>query len=298
MILLLLIASVTWFAFQGLDPVSIPRSDPHPPTTSIAPTRTAPTAIAPAVVRAPLEPAPEVKPAIPNATPDAVMALRVRAADERLAALTEKMVKGLENAITHSDRMQWIDATESQQAGVKRFFETRGGKFAPGQLEPSAGKVILLPSGEEMKLFRLTTATCREGALLQVRDDGGRAKMKWDLFEQSHEKTYDHFLSANDDGKGTARWFILLCQRGHSFELKGAPEKQWICFDAQGSLGAGGTGQIYVNKDSPVGRFLEPRTEWGKLYLVDLLIGRMDIDGRRLNVALDCAGSHAATGRR
>ena len=156
----------------------------------------------------------------------------------------------------------------------------------------------MLPSGEEMKLFRLTTTTCRDGAILQVREDGGRAKMRWGLFEQSHEKTYDRFLAATDNSKGTARWFTLLCQRAHSFELKGPTEKQWICFDAQGSLGATGTGQIYANKDSTVGRFLEPKAQWGRLYLVELLIDKMDVEGRRLNVVLDCAGLHGGTGRR
>lgn len=294
LVLGLLIASVTWLAFQGPEPVSIPRSDSPP----ALPASFKGTVTAPAVAYPPTEPAPEVKQAIPNATPDAVVAMRARAADEHLATLAEKMVRGLENAVTQSDRLQWIDATEREQADIKRFFEARQGRFGSAQLEPSVGKVTLLPSGEEMKLFRLTTATCPEGAILQVREDGSRARMRWGLFEQSHEKTYDRFLAAADNGKGAARWFTLLCQRGHSFELKGATEKQWICLDAQGSLGAGGTGQIYVNKDSAAGRFLEPKTQWGRLYLVDLLIDRMDVEGRRLNVVLDCAGLHGETGRR
>lgn len=293
LVLALLIGSVTWLAFHGPEPVSIPRSDPPP----APPVSSQGTVTAPAAVHPPAAPAPEVKQAIPNATPDAVVAMRARAADEHLATLAEKMVKGLENAVTHSDRLRWIDATEQEQADIKRFFEARHGRFGSAQLEPSVGKVTLLPSGEEIKLFRLTTATCPEGAILQVREDGGRAKMRWGLFEQSHEKTYDRFLAAADNGKGTAQWFALLCQRGHSFELKGQTETHWICLDAQGSLGAGGTGQIYVNKDSAAGRFLGPKTQWGRLYLVDLLIGRMDIEARRLNVVLDCAGLHGGTGR-
>lgn len=280
-------------AHKGRDLVTQTKP-PQPPAVPANPKSPAPVAQAKSP---PLEPAPEIKPAIPNATPDEIAALRVRAAEEHLAAITEVMVKGLEKAVTDSDRLQWVDATETQQAEMKKFFEAHHGKLESVKLEPSAGKVTLLPSGEEMRLFRLTTKSCRDGAILQIREDGGRAKLRWGLFEQSHEKTYDRFLTAVNES-GSPRWFTLLCQRAHSFELKGPTKDRWICLDAQGSLTSAGTGQIYANKDSPVGRFLEPKAEWGRLYLIELLVGKMDVDGRRLNVVLDCAGLRGDTRRR
>ncbi|MCE9519370.1 MAG: hypothetical protein K8R87_07445 [Verrucomicrobia bacterium] len=293
--LILLIGSVTWLAFQAPQPIEIPQTISPPP--SITATDGKNTSSAPAPTTLPPEPAQEVKPAIPNTTPDELAVIRARAAEEHLTAITGVMLKGIEKAVTLSDRLQWIDATEAQQADIKRFFEAPHPKFEPLQWELSAGKVIVLPSGQETKLFRLTTAACKDGAILQVRDDGGKARVRWSLFEQSHEKTYDRFL-AETNSNGPARWFTLLCQRAHSFELKGNTKDQWICFDAQGSLGAQGTGKIYINKESPVGRFMEPKTQWGQLYLVELLLVKMGIEGQQLNVVLDCAGLHGDSGRR
>ncbi len=222
--------------------------------------------------------------------------MRARAAEDHLASLAREMVQGLGKAVTMSDRLRWLDATKDQQAGVKRFFETHTEKLDATRLESSAGQVTVLPSGREMKLFRLTTKALPEGAMVQVRDDGGRARMHWGLFEQSHEKTYDRFL-ASADRREPAQWFSLLCERAHSFELKGATKDQWICLVAQGSLAKTGTGQVYVNKESAVGRFLEAKSRWGSLYLVELLVGKMEVDGQLLNVVLDCAGLHGG-GRR
>ncbi len=291
----LLIGSVTWLAIQGPQAISVPQSNPSPPP--VAPAINKGTASAPAPTPLPTEPVLEVKQAIPNTSPDELTAIRTRAAEQHLSAITGDMLNGLKNAVTTSDRLQWIDATESQQADLKRFFETHHGKFEPVQWELSAGKVMILPSGQETKLFRLTTTTCQEGAILQVREDGGKAKMRWSLFEQSHEKTYDRFL-AETNRNAPARWFTLLCQRAHSFELRGMTKDQWICFEAQGSLGASGTGKIYINKESPVGRFMEPKAQWGRLYLVELLLVKMGIEGHQLNVVLDCAGLRGGTGRR
>ena len=120
--------------------------------------------------------------------------------------------------------------------------------------------------------------------------------MRWSLFEQSHEKTFDRFLSAPAENNA-ARWFVLLCQRGHSFELKDEAKEQWVCLDAQGSLSRAGTGKIYINKDSPVGRFLDPKIEWGKVYLVELLISKMPVGETLLHVVLDSGGLHNPQGQ-
>jgi hypothetical protein len=298
--LTVLVGSITWLAFQGPRPVSVPAVSPQPSAKKSSPANAAKKVIAPApptVSPAPVAP-PEVKPAVPNADSAEIAALKARAAEQHLVSLTGAMVKELDKATTLGERLHWIDATEPQQESVKKFFEANHGKLNPVQLEPASGKVVLLPSGEEVQLFRLATASCREGALLQVREEDGHAKLRWGLFEQFHEKTYDRFLDDNArTGSGTGHWFTLLCQRAHSFDLKDPTKEQWICCDAQGSLSAKGTGQVYVNKDSPVGRMIDAKTQWGGVYLVELLVGKMDIDGHRLNVVLDCAGLNGGAPR-
>ena len=44
-----------------------------------------------------------------------------------------------------------------------------------------------------------------------------------------------------------ACWFTLLCERAHSFELKGATTDRWICLVAQGSLAKTGTGTLTLS---------------------------------------------------
>src|SRR5207247_2254001 len=93
-------------------------------------------------------------------------------------------------------------------------------------------------------------------------------------------------ISSAEDG-GSPKWFTLLCQRAHPFDLKGDAKNRWVCLDAQGSLSATGTAQVYVNRDSPVGRFFDTKLEWGRVYLLDLLIRKMDVEGRRSLVVID-----------
>ncbi len=262
-----------WLATKKQEAIVVPRTEP-----------------APTVIEAP-KPAPPIKTEI---KPKDEVVLRARADDVHLANLAETMIRGLDVAKSMDDRLQYIDEPENHRDDVERFFASTGGKLDMVRIEPSVGTVIVLPSGEEEKLFKLTTKKCPDGAVIRLIVKNDKALLHWPLFEQSHDYQFDHFQKENGANDAPSVWFTVLCRLTQSFELKGQTKDNWLCLEAQGSLAPGGTGQVCVAKDTPAGRLLMGKMAWGKVYLTDLLIGKMEVDGQKVHVVLDCAGTQPA----
>lgn len=267
-----------WLATKKPDVVVIPRTEPHPPT---------------AVVQTPAVPVPTVPPKT-EAKPKDEIVLRARADDVHLANLADAMVKGLGAAKTTEERLPFIDQPENHRAEVERFFAGNGGKLDIVRLEPSLGSIIVLPSGDEEKLFKLTTKKCPDGAIIRTILKNDKTVLHWPLFEQSHDYLFDRYQKEAGGPDMPSAWFTVVCRVMQSFDLKGPTKDNWICLEAQGSLAPGGTAKVYAAKDTPAGRLLMTKMAWGRVYLTDLLIGKMDLDGQRVHVVLDCAGTQPA----
>lgn len=273
-----LAGAVVWLATKKQDSIVVPQTEPVPPPKAVQ---------KPAVQVA-------VTPPKPDAQTQEEIVLRARADDVHMANLVDAMVKGLDAAKTTDERLPFVDQPENHRAEVERFFASNGGRLDLVRIEPSVGSIIILPSGDEEKLFKLTTKKCPDGAIIRIMLKNDKATLHWPVFEQSHDYLFDRFQKEGGGPHAPSAWFTVVCRLTQSFDLKGPTKENWICLEAQGSLAPGGTGLVYVAKDTPAGRLLTAKMAWGRVYLTDLLVGKMDIDGQRVLVVLDCAGTQPA----
>lgn len=273
-----LAGAVVWMATKNPDPAMMPQSGP---------------ALIENVAQKPAAQDAETPPKVDPPTHEEIV-LRAQANDVHMASLADAMVKGLDAAKTTDERLQFIDQPENHRADVERFFAANGGKLDVVRIEPSVGSITVLPSGDEEKLFKLTTKKCPDGAIIRMVVKNDKAVLHWPAFEQSHDYAFDRFQKDVRDPDAPSAWFTVVCRLKQSFDLKGPTKDNWICLEAQGSLSTSGIGQVYVAKDTPAGRLLMPKMAWGKVYLTDLLVKKMDVDGLQLLVVLDCAGTQPA----
>lgn len=270
-----LVGGGIWLAMKKQDGVVVSPIETHPPA---------------ATVQKPVVPVPVAPPKTDAKIPEEIV-LRARAEDVHMTNLAEALVKGMAAAKTTDERLQFIDQPENHRADVERFFAGNGGKMEIVRFEPSVGSIIVLPSVIEEKLFKMITKKCPDGAIVRTLLKDNKAVLHWPLFEQSHDYLFDHFQKEGGGPDTPSVWFTVVCRLTESFDLTGPTKNNWLCLEAQGSLAAGGTGHVYVAKDTPAGRLLVNKMEWGKVYLTDLLVGRMEIDGIKALVVLDCAGT-------
>ncbi len=268
-----LTGAAIWMATKTPDVIVVPQTVPRPPTAEVK--------------------MPVVPPKTETKPKDEVV-LRARADDVHMANLADAMAKGLEAAKTTDERLQFIDQPENHRADVERFFASNGGKLDLVRIEPSVGSIVVLPSGDEEKLFKLTTKKCPDGAIIRIILKNDKAALSWPAFEQSHDYLFDRFQKEAGGAEVPSAWFTVVCRMTQTFDLKGANKDNWICLEAQGSLAPGGTGKVYAAKDTPAGRLLLGKMTWDRVYLTDLLVGKMELDGHLVNVVLDCAGTQPA----
>jgi hypothetical protein len=204
-----------------------------------------------------------------------------------------EIIDQLAVATTIEERLVLLGDGASHLDSVKTFFEALPGGLQPNGFDPNPSHVIDLPEGKIVRLYRLTTAHNAKGALVRlIPEADGQLRLDWPLFEQTHASKFEQFIATpQSPGESQAEWFTVLFKRRHDFELPETTRPSYLAFEAQGSLGSGGTKTLYLNKDLPAGRMLEARMKWEKIYLVDLLVGKAEIGGESHHVVLDCAGT-------
>jgi hypothetical protein len=213
-----------------------------------------------------------------------------------LTTAAKDLLQALDTAATLDERMKWIAEPDSVRADVERLLGSTGGTLGISTIEPNPGLVIALPSGEAIKLFRAVTARCASGAVVRLLPrDGQRYVLDWLLFSQTHDFAFDAFVSAADPTITAAgRWFTVLCKRSRNTPTAGSENVPWMGLDVQGSLSAAGTAKALVAKDSPAGRMLGERLDWGRVYLLRVLLVKREVAGKPAFVIVDCDGAAPA----
>jgi hypothetical protein len=215
--------------------------------------------------------------------PDAETAAKIRTVQEVLQAI--------DAAPSLDERLKRIADGATQRQSVAKFFEAHTGGIRVGGVDSNVGFFNELPSGEDVKLFLAITASCPSGAMVRLRGNGDQARLDWPLFEQTHQLDFDRFVS---DGGAAPRWFSVICARSRTTELPGASKDTYLALRAQGSLSVRGEGLLYVNKESPAGKFLDSRMVWGRGYLIKARIQHSKLDEKAVLTLEDCEGAAAA----
>ncbi|WP_395736142.1 hypothetical protein [Prosthecobacter sp.] len=157
-------------------------------------------------------------------------------------------------------------------------------------LAPIAGAPLTLPGSQPTPLFKLVTSSCATGALLRLETGAdGRRRISWPLLIETHSAALATYLKLP---AADAAWFHMGLRPTHGLDIAAELRSKYITFDVQVSAGGVPHFVACVERDSPLGRFLDRETEWGRAYLARLLVRRLDIkaDAPCLLV-IDCEGA-------
>lgn len=278
--LVIIVGSCLWILKDDLLPplvAEIPAPQPSPAVIT-APTPPAPLAPPPAA-----EPAPEIRRAeLPPLPPVDLIAAGEAAQPMFLALLAAK---------TPAERAALIAQPEEYATDLEGFFAAVKPKLLT--LKPSAATPHFLPGQQIVPLFQVTTESNPNGALLRlVPKPGGGFLLDWPLFAETHERRLAKFLEAKP---ADPAWFQVSLRRSHGLELPETLRSLQIALTLQGSADSSATCQAVVQKDTPLGRYLDRETEWSTIYIARLLLQHRKLEGGAAAIViLDCEG--AATG--
>lgn len=208
-----------------------------------------------------------------------------RLIDELFAADTaERRVACVHDGAKHREQIEALFGAE--EAGRPRL----------RSLGSVKGLAQMLPGGQLLPLYSVITSQCAHGALLRLIDgpDGVR-RIDWPLFFETHQHT---LASAMKEKPEEPAWAWARIMPSHGFEIPATDRHRFIAFDMYVTADGKTPITACVERDTPLGRFLDRETDWRQSYLVRLLVRRIDMgqSGPMVTIA-DCEGTPAIDAR-
>ncbi|MBL9179317.1 MAG: hypothetical protein JNM65_14740 [Verrucomicrobiaceae bacterium] len=245
-------------------------------------------------------PVPVVKPAprTPSATEaiaPAASPVTLKAEPPDMTAVTadaKALVTEIFAADTPARRAACVHEAAAHEAEIGRLF---GGAAAERPklrlLARIPGFPLMLPGGQPVPLFKLVTSKCSHGALIRLETgEDGKRRIDWPLFHETHEAALQQFL--RKDSTEDAAWFHVGLRPSHGLDIPAELRPKYLTFDVQAAAGSDPHFVACVERDSPLGRFMDRETEWGRSYLARLLVRKLDIQADApCMVVLDCVGA-------
>ncbi len=237
-------------------------------------------------------------PAIPSVLP--VPALTAKAPEPKMempdviafSADAKTLVAGLFHAGTPERRAECILDAEKYSGEIEGLFGTQATqKVEMRLLARIPGLPLTLPGGRPVPLFRLSTSRLASGALLRLEAGAdGKRRIFWPLFYETHERKLENFLKQGADAD--AAWFYVGLRPSHGLDIPAELRPKYLTFDVQSAATSDPHFVACVERDSPLGRFMDRASEWGRVYLARLLVRRLDIKGDApCLLVLDCEGA-------
>ncbi|MBE2285984.1 MAG: hypothetical protein IAE77_21185 [Prosthecobacter sp.] len=227
----------------------------------------------------PLPKAADAAPKFPPPDMDAIAADAKALVTELFAADTpERRAACIHDAAKHAAE---IEATLGPAAQAK--IELR-------MLARIPGIPLTLPGGEPAPLFKLATSRCPNGALVRlVMGVDGKRRIHWPLLIETHHGMLGAFLKQGGD---VAAWFHVAMRPSHGLDIPADMRAKYLTFDAQTSATSDPHFVACVERDTPLGRFLDRESEWGKVYVSRLLVRHLDIKSEAsCMLVVDCEGA-------
>ena len=133
----------------------------------------------------------------------------------------------------------------------------------------------MLPGGQPVPIFKVVTSRCANGALIRLETGAdGKRRIYWPMFHEMHQGSLETFLK--QPGDGTA-WFHVGLRPSHGLDIPSDLRLKYLTFDVQTSATNEPRFVACVERDTPLGRFLDRESDWGRAYLSRLLVRRLDI---------------------
>ena len=195
---------------------------------------------------------------------------------EAIAADAKALVTELFAADSSVRRAACIHEAEKFGAEIEALFGGTGAQKAELRLLARIhGMPLLFPSGQPAPLFRLVTSTCANGALIRLETGAdGKRRIFWPLLYETHAAKLEAFSKQETDEPG---WFHVGMRPSHGLDIPAELRSKYLTFDLQVSAGGDPHFVACVERETPLGRFLDRETDWGRAYLTRLLMRKLDI---------------------
>jgi hypothetical protein len=241
----------------------------------------------------PQTPAAEPKPAVVIPPVAKSIAIKAEPPDTvAIAADMKTLVTELFAADTPERRAACVhDAAKHAEEIEGLFGASSAAKPELRLLARIPGLPLTLPGGQPMPLFKLVSSKCANGALIRLETGtDGKRRIYWPMFFETHQARLQQFLqkSTTED----AAWFHVGLRPSHGLDIPAELRPKYLTFDVQVAAGSDPHFVACVERDSPLGRFMDRESEWGKAYLSRLLVRKLDIQADApCVVILDCEGA-------
>lgn len=208
------------------------------------------------------------------------------------AADAKALVTEFFAADTSERRAACVHNAEKHGSEIEALFgATAADKIELRVLARIPGLPLLLPGGQPVPLFKLVTSKCANGALIRLESGtDGKRRIHWPLLLETHEAKLASFVKRG--GAEVSAWFHVGLRPSHGLDIPADLRPKYLTFDLQVAGGSDPHFVACVERDTPLGRFMDRETEWGKAYLARLLLRRLDIPADSpCVVVLDCEGA-------
>jgi hypothetical protein len=152
------------------------------------------------------------------------------------------------------------------------------------------GLPLTLPGGQPVPIFKLATSKCAAGAIIRLATGvDGRRRIHWPTFYETHEGSLEAFLKKA--GAENA-WFHAGLRPNHGLDIPAELRAKYLTYDIQTTATSEPRFVACVERDTPLGRFMDRETDWGRAYLSRLLVRRLDIEADApCMIIVDCEGA-------
>lgn len=208
-----------------------------------------------------------------------------------IAADAKALVTELFAADSAMRRAACIHEAEKFGAEIEALFGGTGTqKTELRLLARITGMPLLLPSGQPAPVFRLVTSTCANGALIRLETGAdGKRRIFWPLLYETHTAKLAAFSKQAADEPG---WFHVGIRPSHGLDIPAELRPKYLTFDVQVAAGGEPHFVACVERETPLGRFLDRETDWGRAYLTRLLMRNLDIQADAPSfLVIDCEGA-------
>lgn len=158
------------------------------------------------------------------------------------------------------------------------------------QISLIPGMPLMLPGGRPVPLFKVVTSTCVNGALVRLETgEDGKRRIFWPLLHETHSAALAAFIK---QPAAEPAWFYVGARPSHGLDIAADLRSKYITFDVQVSAVSHPHFVACVERDSPLGRFMDRESEWGRSYLARLLVRKLDIQADApCLLVIDCEGA-------
>ncbi len=208
-----------------------------------------------------------------------------------ISAEVKALVSELFAADTPERRAACFHEAQKFSTEIEALFGTTAvEKIEIRMLARIPGMPLSLPGGQLVPVFKLVTSKCSNGALIRLETGAdGKRRIHWPLFLETHE---GKLASLIKNTNAEPAWMYVGLRPSHGLDISAELRSKYITFDVQVSASSDPHFVACVERDTPLGRFLDRETEWGKAYLARLLVRRLDIKADApCVIVLDCEGA-------